>query len=324
MSTGHPELTPRLIADIGGTNARFGLVEPDSLAPQPLITLPTRAFQDLGTLTEAALDAHEGPRPDSLACAVAGPIQGDEIRLLNAGWAFSVEATRQALGLSRLEVINDWEAQAWAIPALGACHLAPIQSGSAHQCTAPSLALGPGTGLGSALLVPTREDWQVFPTEGGHISFGPAGAREAEVVLAIQARFGHCSVERMASGTGLEAIHGALRQLDGDHSAPLDARQIADAAQAGDPVAEEAVDLLLNAIASATGDLALATGARGGVYLGGGLIPALGERFSATAFQARFQAKGRFRDWLAAIPVYRITHPQPALLGLSRYLQGRS
>ena len=323
MSTGRPETQPRLIADIGGTNARLALVEPGSLDYALLARLHTADFDGLAPLIEKALTDYAGPPPREALCAIASPIDHDTVTLTNAGWRFSIRDTQARLKLERLTVINDWVAQGWAIPALGRQHLATLQPGTA-PADAPRLALGPGTGLGSALVIPQDGDWQVFPTEGGHISFGPANAREAAIVAAIQARYGHCSAERMASGRGLQAIHAALRTLAGDDGPEVHAETIGHAAVAGDPLAREAVYTLLAALASTAGDLALATGARGGLYLGGGLIPALNDWFDPAAFLARFRAKGRFRDYLAAIPVHRIQHEAPALLGLARYLNRTS
>ena len=323
MSTGHPDTPPRLVADIGGTNARFALVPVGSNTPRPLVTLATRRFDGLEPLIQAALADLDGPRPREALLAIASPTGSDRIHLINAGWSFSIADARAALHLDRLEVVNDWVAQGWAIPALTGEDLACIQSGTSSP-DAPRLALGPGTGLGSSLVVPTPAGWQIFPTEGGHMSFGPGNRREAEVVLAIQARFGHCSAERMASGIGLEAIHDALLAIDGKPSAKRDAQAIGAAAAAGDPVCGEAVTILLQAIASAAGDLALATGARGGVYIGGGLIPALGSAFEPERFRQRFTAKGRFEGYLARVSVYQIRHASPALLGLARYLEARA
>lgn len=318
MSTGRPD-RPRLVADIGGTNARLALVSPGSLTPDPLGQFATTDYGDLGELLNHALGQCDGPRPNTVVCAVASPVTGDEIAFTNAGWHFSTAATRRQLGLERLEVINDWVAQGWAIPALSPTDWRVIQSGEA-DITAPRIALGPGTGLGSALVIPCADGWQVFAAEGGHISVAPTTTREAEIVLTLQSRYGHCSAERMASGVGLEAVHAAICELDGDAGEALTAEAISAAARAGKPAAQETITLFASMLGSATGDILLATGARGGAYLGGGLIPALGDGFDWPTFTARLKDKGRFANYLAAIPVYQITHQAPALLGLARYL----
>lgn len=319
MSTGQLNPSPWLLADIGATNARLGVMTRADAPITALGTWPTQDFDNLAALIHAVLAQSPALAPRTLACALASPIHGDQVTLTNAGWQFSIEATRQALGLDRLVVINDWVAQGWLIAGDQPDGIDTLHPGEA-MASAPRLALGPGTGLGSALVTPYGQNDAVFATEGGHISFAPATAREARVVAAIQSTYGHCSAERVASGLGLETLDAVLRSLDGRVAEGLEAKAVQQAAAAGDTSAREAIALMTQALGSVAGDLALATGARGGIYWGGGLIPALGEQFNWAALLERFQAKGRFRDYLAAIPHYLITADQPALRGLSRYL----
>ena len=315
---------PVLVADIGGTNARAGLVTAPGREPGTVFSRPTAEFPGLADFLQAAMaQLGGGHAPSRVICAVASPLKDDTVRLTNAGWTFSISATRQTLGLDHLALVNDWVAQGWAVTRLSESHR--VQHNAGHPAAdAPLLALGPGTGLGSALITRLGSQWSVFATEGGHISLGITSRREAEIALYIHQRFGHCSAERVASGVGMEAVHDALRAIDGHPPRALSAEAIARKAVAGDPLCAEVLERFTAALGSAAGDLALATGARGGIYLGGGIIPALGDAFDWTCFLERFTAKGRFHDYLAAIPVYAIQHPAPALLGLSVYLEARA
>lgn len=319
MSTGVLNPTPWLLADIGGTHARLGLLTDAKATVRAVERWPTAQFNDLTSLVTAALDKHPEIKPNTLACAIASPINGDTVSLTNAGWTFSVEATRQALDLERLVVVNDWVAQGWFIAHETPENLRCLHSGIASN-EAPRLALGPGTGLGSALVTPFNPTGSVFSTEGGHISFAPTSEREAAVAKAIQAAHGHCSAERLASGLGIETLDRTLHHLEGLKPSHRSAQTIAQAAKAGDVIAKEALGLFTQALGSVAGDLALASGARGGIFWGGGLIPALGELFDFKAMHKRFCAKGRFSDYLRPIPHYFIANEQAALRGLGHYL----
>lgn len=320
MSSTPPDATPVLVADIGGTHARAGIVTRPGTAPDAVFKRRTRDFDGLaGFLGSALEDLCDGYRPRSALCAVASPVDRDPIELTNAGWRFSRAGIADALGLTRVEFVNDWVAQGWATTQIADGHLRTIQPGRPDPM-APRLALGPGTGLGSALVTPGPAGWQVYATEGGHISFAPRTAREWAIVERIQDRFNHCSAERLASGIGIETVYQTLHQIDGTRPRHTRAEAIAQAALAGDPIGAEVIQTMTAALGSAAGDLALATGARGGVYLGGGVIPLLGNAFDWGLFGGRFTAKGRFRDYLESIPIHAMTHPAPALYGLSVYL----
>ena len=320
MSSMPPDAAPVLVADIGGTNARAGIVTQPGTAPDAIFKRRTRDFDGLARFLESAMDdLCDGHRPRSVLCAVASPVDRDPIELTNAGWRFSRAGTADALGLDCVEFLNDWVAQGWATTQIADGYLRTIQSGQPDPM-APRLALGPGTGLGSALVTPGSIGWQVFATEGGHISFAPRTAREWAIVEWIQDRFDHCSAERLASGIGIETVHAALHAIDGTPPRQARAEGIAQAALEGDVICGEVMQTITAALGSAAGDLALATGARGGVYLGGGVIPLLGDAFDWQLFYARFTAKGRFCDYLELIPVHAMTHPAPALYGLSVYL----
>ncbi|WP_076742134.1 glucokinase [Spiribacter curvatus] len=318
MSTTHPDST--LVADVGGTHARAGVVTRPGEPPAQIFKRRTGDFDGLEAFLDAALAAlSEAPRPNRVLCAVASPLDHDPIELTNAGWRFSPAAVARHLRLEQVRCLNDWVAQGWAVTRLRSDDRRCIYPGISDP-EAPRLALGPGTGLGSALITPIAGGWQVYATEGGHISFAAHDAREWAIAEHIEQRFGHCSAERLASGIGIEAIDRALHAIAGTSPVHTSAEAIARDAMAGDRHCREVLGHMTDALGSAAGDLALATGARGGIYFGGGIIPALGDCFDWERLHRRFVAKGRFEDYLAAIPIHTITHPAPALMGLSAYL----
>lgn len=318
MSTGHPE-PPRLIADIGGTRARFALVPPGSRAPEAIRELPAADYADFAGAARAYLNQVDAPPPRSALCAIATPVLGDELAMTNLGWRFSVAASRAELGLERLEFINDWAAQALAVPQLTPEQTETVAPGEARDGF-PIAVLGPGTGLGAAVLVPCRTGWHAVAGEGGHVSFSPSSEREAAVAAEIRRAHGHCSAERIASGHGLVCVHAALARLAGDPPPALAAEEITTRAARGCPRARETLALFTAGLAATAGNLALSVGALGGVYLGGGILPRLGELFDRAAFRERFVDKGRFRTYLEAIPVRLMRVPNAALLGLAATL----
>lgn len=312
----------RLLADIGGTNARFALQRPGRA--------PTR-YRILATADHpgprAAISHYLGlfrdaPRPMEAAIAIAGPVTGDAIHLTNTTWSFSRARLRRAAGLERLAVLNDFEALAWAVPALRPPDLRKMGRGRGAPGL-PCAVFGPGTGLGVACYLPRAAGGPaVLSSEGGHATMAAQQAREAEVVAVLRARFDHVSAERVLSGPGLTNIYAALTELDGVADAPpIRPGEVAKRAQDGsDARAREAVTMFSTFAGSFAGDIALFYGARGGVYVGGGVILRLGRAFDTRLFRRRFEDKGRFRRWLAPIPTYLIRHPHPTMLGLSRYL----
>lgn len=315
MSTGHPKKT-RLIADIGGTHTRIAVVYPPCTEPLAKWTFATADFHDLVTPLCLALNDWSGPDPDEAYCAVASPLLTDQVSLTNVGWSFSISETQAALGVEKFELVNDWVAQALAIPHLHANQCQALHAG-ALVTDAPRLVMGPGTGLGSAALIPWNQQWQAMACEGGHMSFAPTTHRESEIVAHIHHQYGHCSAERVASGIGIATVYASICALDGIEPITDSPEVISTAAVDGNPQATETFDLFNAALGSVAGDLALALGARGGVYLGGGLIPALGSLFDPERFYARFIAKGRFERYLAKIPVWRVLPADAALIGLA-------
>jgi glucokinase len=253
--------------------------------------------------------------------AIAAPITGDEITLTNFPWSFSVVDLRARLSLGSLRVINDFVANALAVPHLGRGEVAQVGPGKPVP-GAPVAVIGPGSGLGVSGLA--FLDGRPVPIrgEGGHVTMAPADPHEADVLDLMRKRFDHVSAERVLSGPGIQNLYAALCEVAGEAQEQFTPAQITDA-RIGEqhPRAREAMQMFCAMLGTIAGNLALTLGARGGVYIAGGIVPRLGAAFGQSAFRARFEAKGRFRDYLAGVPTYVITRPHPALLGAASLLE---
>ena len=287
----------RLIADIGGTNARFALTGPDG-RPHDEKKLLVADF--LGPV-EAARAYLAGRAVREAVLAVATPVDSDWIDLTNAPWAFSVRAVQKDLGLERIAVINDFTAQALAVPRLAPDERVQIAGGEPQPGGAIAV-IGPGTGLGVAGLLPVLDTWYPVPSEGGHVSLATHDERGAALLLCLQARFGHVSNERVLSGPGLINLATTLAELEGEVIAIDDPREVSRRAQSGEcRYCQEALERFASFLGAAAGDLALLFCARGGIYVSGGLCKRLGGLLDLPRFRASFVAKGRFVDYLARI-----------------------
>lgn len=252
------------------------------------------------------------------AFCAACPVLGDWVQLTNSSWSFSIDATRRRLGLDRLEVVNDFVANALAVPLLTDADRVRVGGGPAVEHL-PIAVLGPGTGLGVALLVPLGGG-KVIPiaTEGGHVTMAARTPREIAVLGVLQRRFGHVSAERVISGAGLVNLYHALCELEGLTPDADDPADVGNRALAGgDPVAREALDLMFGMLGTVAGNLALSAGALGGVAIMGGIVPRYLDIFRDGSFREAFEAKGRFRTYMRGIPVDVVTHEYPAFLGLA-------
>ncbi|MDL4816165.1 glucokinase [Actinomadura opuntiae] len=313
-----------LVADIGGTNARFALVDGPDGVPYQVASLPTREHAGLAEAAAAYLDRHAPDvRPSAACLAVAGPVADGTYHLTNAGWPKgTAEQVRDRLGVPHLEIINDFEALALALPRLGPDDVVPI--GPAGPTTtgrgeaAPLAVLGPGTGLGVAGLVPTPAGWVPLPGEGGQVDVPAATDRELEVVRLLRAETGASRAESLLSGGGLAAIHRYLAIIDGVRAEPLDPARIC--AHDGDPRCAETVAMFCALLGSLAGNVALTLGARGGVYLGGGILPRIAGALARSDFRARFEAKPPVEDYVRPVPTALIVHPRPALAGATARL----
>jgi len=311
-----------LVADIGGTNVRFALVG----ARGRLHAVRTFAVKDFPGPAAAvrAYLATVDASPRCGAFAVASPVLGDRITLTNHPWSFSRRALRRALGLEELAIINDFQAIALALPRLPSRALRKI-GGKAPVWNAPKVVIGPGTGLGVTALIPSDSGWCALPTEGGHVTMAAFSKAEAEVLQVLGRDLGHVSAEKVLSGPGLQNLHRALSRIAGLADSPMpDPAAIAERAlNRSCPVCVEALRMFAAMLGTVASNLALTLGARGGVYIAGGIVPRLGTWFARSPFRARFENKGRFGDYLKAIPTYVVGAPEPALVGLATLITGR-
>lgn len=308
---------PRLVADIGGTKARFAL-QYSGERPAAAVVLRCAEHADIASAARVALaQAGAAAPPHHAAIAVAAPVTGDRIDMTNHPWSFSQEVLRRTLGLDSLVVINDFAAIALAVPHLRADERRQV-GGGAPVADAPVAVIGPGTGLGVSGLVRSDEGWTPIVGEGGHVDLAPANRREIAVLERLQQRFGHVSRERVLSGPGLVNLYSALAE---DGSDTPTAEQITERARDGTcRLCCETVETFSALLGAAAGDLALTLGARGGVYIAGGIVPGMGPVFDDDGFRRRFEAKGRFAAYLADIPSYIVTVAWPALIGLAGLL----
>lgn len=300
-----------LLADIGGTNTRCAITGADG-RPGPVREFRNRDFDSLPLLlTRFVESVPAAGRPVGGALAVAAPVRGDEVQMTNIDWRFSTSEVREALGLRELSTVNDFEALAWALPELRDEEL--VQVGGVRVVPGkPKGVIGPGTGLGVASLVPDNGRWLAVGGEGGHVTLPAADELEARVIDEIRREFGHCSAERVISGPGLELLHRALHDVPG-----IDAAELARLADAGDAQADETFAVFFRLLGSIAANLALTIGAFGGIYIGGGIIPRHRDRFIASGFRERFEAKGRYGGYLQSIPVFLIVSAHPTLAGLA-------
>ncbi|HET6724857.1 MAG TPA: glucokinase [Gammaproteobacteria bacterium] len=307
-----------LLADVGGTNTRVA-EKTVGMPAGDVHAYRNRDFPSLQALLRHYLD-ESGAQPAAGALAVASPVDSDTISLTNLDWRFSVEALRSSLGFATLRAFNDFTAVALALPALGADQLEQIGPGTVLKNSALA-ALGPGTGLGVSGLVPCGNAWAALSGEGGHASLAPATEEESRLFALLQPSLEHVSAEKLLSGPGLIQLYRGLAQLRGVAVDAVEAEAItASAVDTSDPLAVDALAMFFALLGSFAGDVALTLGARGGVYLAGGIVPALVDSLRASSFRERFAAKGRFRDYLEAIPTFVIMDPYPGLTGLGAWV----
>ena len=318
------ETFPHLLADIGGTNARFGWQANAISNIEHVLVVPCAAHETLEAAIRAYLALKNLPTPRACALGIANPITGDEVRMTNHHWSFSISEMQSRLGLARLKVINDFTALALALPSIAYSDLVQV-GGQLPPPFAPKGLIGAGTGLGVSGLLPTdhMDHWVAIAGEGGHTTLAAHNETEYRVIELIRQRYGHVSAERVLSGQGLVNLYAALRQLK--KLAPIDIAGAAEittwALQDKDLLAMQSIEMFAGFLGSVAGDLALTSGARGGVYLGGGIVPRWLGWFETSNFRARFEAKGRFSAYLKDIPVWVINASEsPALLGAARSL----
>jgi glucokinase len=318
---------PRLLADIGATHARFALQTAPG-AYRSVRVLKCDEFDGIVPLLRFYLSEHEDVRLNHAALALANPVDGDYVRMTNRPWAFSTDDVRRELGLATLLIVNDFTALAMAIPGLKPEDLMQVGPGKPAPHAVLGV-LGPGTGLGVSGGIPTVDGFVTLGSEGGHVNFAPSDEREFAVLQAAWREWTHVSNERLISGPGMEIIHRALAGRNGvDAPARDSAAIIAAAMDEQDQLCLEVLECFCGMLGAAAANLAVTLGAFGGIFIGGGIVPRLGEWFRTSPFRARFEAKGRFSSYIAEIPTYVISAPHVAFDGvaniLSEHLRGRS
>lgn len=327
-----------LLADIGGTNARFALAHDRDgvITLTPASVWLTALHATLDEALHAYLDQQGRPQLDAVAVCAAGPVEGEgasaRIRMTNCPWDVSVAALAEATGIASPLLMNDFAALALSVPHLTASELRAIGGSEPPSATGPKAIIGAGTGLGVGSLVWGGSSYIAIPGEGGHIDLAPGNTREIAVLHQLMLEYGHVSVERVLSGPGLVSLYRALASLSGEPPAsnPM-AVDIAARARAGTcPICVETISLFCGWLGAVAGDLALILGAHGGVYVGGGIVPgwlATADMdgkplFDAALFRRRFEAKGRFAAYMARIPIFVMMREDPALLGLAHAAAG--
>ena len=303
-----------VLADVGGTNVRFGLLKGGVLGP--IEHLAVREYRCFGDALAVFMGRHVEGAATSAILAVAGVVKGERCELTNYPWVVDAAELRTRFGFSHISLVNDFEAVAWSLPHLTPDDLRKVGGGE-PMLDAPMLTLGPGTGLGVAAYVPLGGDGFVLRSEGGHATLPSGSPRENAIVEHLRQHFGHVSAERVLSGHGLENLYHAIASIDAAAVPQRSAAEITQAAIEGRcATSRAALDMFCALLGEVAGNLALSLGAQGGVYIAGGIVSHLRDELPRSQFRVRFQAKGRMSDYVVAIPVYLILHRDPAFIGL--------
>jgi glucokinase len=303
-----------LLGDIGGTYARFALAGERSVGP--VWTTEVGSRSDVSDAIRAFLQARSGETVAGALLAAAGPVEGGRCKLTNAAWIVDEERIARELRLPWVRVVNDLEAVAAGLPDLDLRQTRPVGPETAIP-GAPMAIVAPGTGLGVACVTIGPAGRSVVTSEGGHVSLAACSEFQEDVIHVLRRRFGRVSAERVLSGPGLTNLHQAVAELQGCDSPRLTPSEVtASAFDGSSPICREAIDAFCSFLGGFAGDVALAFGARGGVYVGGGIVPRFVDHLARSSFREQFVAKGRMRPYLERIPVRVILHPNPAFLGL--------
>ena len=310
---------PVLIGDIGGTNARFAILVDAYAEPKEFPTVKTADFATIDEAIQSTILDKTSILPLSAVLAVAGPVDGDEIDLTNCDWVVRPKQMFETLGLEEVLVLNDFEAQALAVVALGPEHMEQIGGGAPEQGSG-RVVLGPGTGLGVAGLVHARGIWIPVPGEGGHVDMGPRSPRDFRIFPHIETIEGRISGEQMLCGRGLVNLYRAVATAEGRTPVLTTPAEITTAALDGsDETCIEALDIFVTCLGRLAGDLALVFMSRGGVFLTGGIAQKIVPALKDGRFRAAFDDKAPHSAILRQMPVYVITHPLAALAGLAAF-----
>jgi len=310
-----------LVGDVGGTNARFALVDTEGRI-RNLHVFEARQYSSLTDIIADYLKRTVGSRrPPRAVIAVAGPVLDGEIEFTNLDWVVSEGDLLATFEFEAVKLINDFAGQALACPLLTDDELRPLGPKLRGGSDCPMVVMGAGTGFGVAGLARGDRGDLALSTEGGHAAFAPTDDVEYAAWKRLKAQHGRVSIERLLSGQGLYDLYLTLAEMRGQNRFLADQRAVMEAGTAGDELAGETLDRFCSILGSVAGDLALTFGARGGVFISGGIAPRMAERLANGTFRERFEAKGRLRPYLEQIPTSLVLHPYPAIIGAARELE---
>lgn len=310
---------PILIGDIGGTNARFAILIDSYAEPKHFPIVQTADFETIDEAIQSSILDQTSILPRSAVLAIAGPVSGDEIDLTNCPWVVRPLDMMRELGLRDVIVLNDFEAQALAVAAIDDEHMTKIGTGERDEHSS-RVVLGPGTGLGVAGLIQSRHTWIPVPGEGGHVDLGPRTPRDLEIWPHLETIEGRVSGEQVLCGRGIVNLYRAIVRADGKDIEFTTPAEITTAGLNGsDAAAQETLSLFVTLLGRLAGDLALVLMARGGVYLSGGIVQKILPALEHGSFREAFEDKAPHSALVKGIPVYVITHPLAALLGLAAF-----
>lgn len=305
-----------LLADIGGTHARFAVLSGNELGIVRSLDVETHP-QIHDAIRHFLADHGSAASINEAIFAVAGPVVNGRCALTNSSWVAEITELRREFGFNVVRLVNDHEAAAWALPQLASADTLLVGSATSIH-GAPMALLGPGTGLGMACYVPEPVVGRVIVSEGGHTTLAATTDREAALIAILRQQFTHVSAERVLSGPGLVNLYRAIAEIDRvevQSRTPAEVMRAALDETCG--TCRKALDTFISFLGSAAGDIALLFGARGGVFIGGGIVPHIAHCLAATDFRGRFEAKGRFQSYLAAVPVRVVLRRDTAFLGLT-------
>jgi glucokinase len=310
-----------LVGDVGGTNARFALVDAEGRV-RNLHVFEARKYTSLTDVIAEYLERTVGrKRPPRAVVAVAGPVMDGEIEFTNLDWQVSEGDLLATFEFEAVKLINDFAGQALACPLLQPDDLRVLGPKLRGGSDCPMVVLGAGTGFGVAGLARGDRGDLALATEGGHAAFAPSDEVEYAVWKRLKAEHGRVSIERLLSGQGLYDLYMTLAEMKGAQAFLTDQRAVMEAGNAGDELAAETLERFCGILGSVAGDLALTFGARGGVFVSGGIAPRMAERLASGSFRQRFEDKGRLRPYVEEIPTSLVLHPYPAILGAARQLE---
>lgn len=316
---------PWLVADIGGTNARFGLVtgisDEGTFAIERIEKFKGADFSTFEDVVSRFLSNHGDMKVNTACVAIAGPVVGDRVQMTNLPWGFSQKALKTTFGLSHFVAINDYTALAMSTASLNEKDLESVIA-KPKALGGNKAILGPGTGLGVAGLSRFKDSWVAIPSQGGHVNLPISDTYELELMTALMAQHNYVSAETCLSGMGLVHLYRAVCSVDGKDAAAYEPANISELALHGeDSACKKTLEFFCSMLGSVAANAALTYGATGGVYITGGIIPRFVDFLKASKFAERFVAKGPMSEYVEQIPVDVVVHDTPALIGAAECLK---